>query len=526
MSPSFSPPPDVVLAEYVPLGFNPDSDDAAYDMSLYPAFHNIPHSASTLTIEWVAGGDGWQGGDDESWAIDNLEIVIEQQGIDVAIDIKPGSDPNRINLHSNGAVPVAVLSTDDFDSASIDPVSVLFAGASPLRWVMKDVDFDGDVDFLFFFKTQELNLDANSIEATLTGTTFDGDLIVGTDSIVIKKSPDWMQVNVDGFGDSQNQQIPSLAVFNGYLYAGTWNAVWEDGNVIAATAQIWRTKDGSNWEMVNETEANGAAALIQYKGYLYSGSWSSDWDGSAKVWRSRDGLNWEFITEDGFGSGNGIARFAVYKNALYASTWGPETAIWRTTHGKKWEAFIELGGDPNNSGAIASELFDGYLYWGLGNWETGAQIWRTNGAATEAVITDGFGTPDNKIVSSLAAFSGSLYAGVWNTEGVQVWRSANGRDWESVGVIGNPTPSATSALEVYAGQLYLVAENDDTGLEVWRTANGVDWEQVGFAGFGDGNNAWSYWDNATAVFKGNLYIATNNFATGGEVWKMCPTTCR
>ena len=336
----------------------------------------------------------------------------------------------------------------------------------------------------------------------------------------------WLQVNADGFGDNQNQQIPSLAVFGKYLYAGTWNAVWENDNVVYATAQIWRTSDGANWELVNETEANGAAALIVYKGYLYSGSWSNEeWGWGGKIWRSKDGVNWDAV--DGFTSGNGIARFAVFKNALYASTWGPGTEIWRTTNGVDWKLFAAPGWDyENNGGAISSEVFNGYLYWGVPNWTTGAQIWRTDGVSMEPITTDGFGTPDNSAIPSLAAFDDYLYAGVWNSQGVQVWRSINGIDWEQVSEVGSSsTGNTNNALEVYEGQLYLVVQNDSTGLEVWRTANGIDWEQVGFAGFGDGNNQWSYWDNATTVFKGNLFIATNNFATGGEVWEMCPTGC-
>ena len=531
--PVFEPPPDVLLAEYTPLGFNPYFDDAAYDMGLNPAFDGIPHSASTLTIEWFASGDGWQGGYDESWAIDNLEIIINE-GIEVEIDIKPGDDPNPINLKAKGVVPVAVLTTDDFDASNVDPVSVLFAGATPLRWVMEDVDLDGDMDLLFFFKNQELELDENSTEATLTGLTFEGVPILGQDAVVVVGIPaqsalDWTQVNADGFGDPQNQQIPSLTVFGDYLYAGTWNAVWEEDNVVYAAAQIWRTPDGANWELVNETEANGAAALIVYKGYLYSGSWNNlDWGWGGKVLRSSDGLNWEFVTEDGFGNGNGIARFAVFKNALYASTWSPGTEIWRTTNGVDWELFAEPGWDfLNNGGAIASEVFNGFLYWGVPNWTTGAQIWRSDSGSVEPIITDGFGSTDNSAVSSLAAFDGYLYAGVWNSQGVQVWRSTNGTDWEQISEPGSSSIGNTNnALEVYQGQLYLVVQNDSTGLEVWRTANGVDWEQVGFAGFGDASNGMSYWDNAVTVFKGNLYVATNNFADGGEVWKLCPTGCK
>ena len=105
--------------------------------------------------------------------------------VEVTIDIKPGSDPNSINLKSKGVVPVAVLTTDDFDASTVDPVTVEFAGASPLRWVIEDVDGDGDVDLLFHFKTQDLDLDGDSTEATLTGDTTDGQPIQGTDTVNI-----------------------------------------------------------------------------------------------------------------------------------------------------------------------------------------------------------------------------------------------------------------------------------------------------------------------------------------------------
>ena len=105
--------------------------------------------------------------------------------VEVTIDIKPGSDPNSINLKSKGVVPVAVLTTGDFDASTVDPDTVLFAGAAPLRWTMEDVDGDGDLDLLFHFKTQELDLDENSTEATLTGDTADGNPIQGTDTVNI-----------------------------------------------------------------------------------------------------------------------------------------------------------------------------------------------------------------------------------------------------------------------------------------------------------------------------------------------------
>ena len=104
---------------------------------------------------------------------------------EVIIDIKPGSYPNSINLKSRGVVPVAVLTTDDYDAALIDPDTVSFAGADPVRWTMEDVDDDGDEDLLLHFKTQELDLNESSTDATLTGFTYGGTTIWGTDTVNI-----------------------------------------------------------------------------------------------------------------------------------------------------------------------------------------------------------------------------------------------------------------------------------------------------------------------------------------------------
>ena len=103
----------------------------------------------------------------------------------VEIDIKPGSDPNSINLKSKGVVPVAVLTADDFDASTVDPSTVEFAGASPVRWTMEDVDGDGDLDLILHFKTQELGLTEDSTDSTLTGKTYDGELLWGTDTVNI-----------------------------------------------------------------------------------------------------------------------------------------------------------------------------------------------------------------------------------------------------------------------------------------------------------------------------------------------------
>jgi len=108
---------------------------------------------------------------------------------DVAIDIKPGSDPNSINSMSKGVIPVAILTTEDFDAANVDPATVRFGPnqVAPIRWDYEDVDSDGDIDLSLKFDTQAVGFAPGDTEATLTGETLGGCCFWGTDSVNIVK---------------------------------------------------------------------------------------------------------------------------------------------------------------------------------------------------------------------------------------------------------------------------------------------------------------------------------------------------
>jgi hypothetical protein len=115
------------------------------------------------------------------------EFKEEEEIIQVDIDIKPGCPENKINLNSWLLLPVAVKSTKDFDSRSIDPRTVEFAGARPVWRICYDVDRDRDKDMLFFFRIKKLNLDEDSTEATLTGKTKEGKSFKGSNKVSIEK---------------------------------------------------------------------------------------------------------------------------------------------------------------------------------------------------------------------------------------------------------------------------------------------------------------------------------------------------
>jgi len=134
------------------------------------------------------------------WFLSDVPIYLKSPdaGItsEMTIDIKPGNEQNNINLNSKGVVPVAILTTDEFDAATVDPTTAQFAGAVPEHWSLEDIDNDGDDDLMFHFRTQELNLDQDSTEATLTAQltgqitaqVSSGTIVSGTDKVQIVSS--------------------------------------------------------------------------------------------------------------------------------------------------------------------------------------------------------------------------------------------------------------------------------------------------------------------------------------------------
>lgn len=105
--------------------------------------------------------------------------------IQVSMDIKPGIDPNSINPRSRGKIPVAILTGGSFDATSVDETTVLFGAtgteAAPAHSALEDVD--GDTDKILHFNTQDTGIACGDTSASLTGETFGGLTIEGSDSI-------------------------------------------------------------------------------------------------------------------------------------------------------------------------------------------------------------------------------------------------------------------------------------------------------------------------------------------------------
>jgi hypothetical protein len=105
---------------------------------------------------------------------------------EVTIDIQPGSAPNHINPKSNGTIQVAILTTNTFDATTVDPLTVRFGpeGAEVHgKGHIRDVNHDGEPDLVLHFKTRATGIQCGDTSAALTGETFDGDPIQGSDAI-------------------------------------------------------------------------------------------------------------------------------------------------------------------------------------------------------------------------------------------------------------------------------------------------------------------------------------------------------
>ena len=132
----------------------------------------------------------------------------EVKVISVAVDIKPQSCPNPLNIRSKGVLPVAVLGSENFDVSMIDVASIRLADVAPIRANYEDVAApvmdgqececttegpDGYLDLTLKFKNQAIVqalgevVNGETLVLNLTGELLDGTRIEGADCIRVKK---------------------------------------------------------------------------------------------------------------------------------------------------------------------------------------------------------------------------------------------------------------------------------------------------------------------------------------------------
>lgn len=107
----------------------------AYNMYLDPVFHGIPDSSSTLEIRWYASGGpnqpSWEGGDNESWAIDHVRVVLHSVNLPTSLSLTSALNPSIFGE------PVSLTATLTPSNAS--GTVGFFVGAAPVPFATSPV---------------------------------------------------------------------------------------------------------------------------------------------------------------------------------------------------------------------------------------------------------------------------------------------------------------------------------------------------------------------------------------------------
>lgn len=231
---------DIAIVFSTPFLYDPSQGDLLLDVRNYgggsTTFFDAVFESGDSTSRAITNTVGDVNSTTASW-IDSGGLVTNftytpadapPTSLLVAIDVKPGSDDNQVNLSSNGNVgakskgmnkkpkgkqskkkpkqaskkspgpvlQVAVLTTEDFDATLTDVETVLLGDpllggtVTPIKSMIEDVDADGDLDVLMHFSLGEMQ-DSNAISAeslvlVLTAQTIDGIAIDGMDAVNVK----------------------------------------------------------------------------------------------------------------------------------------------------------------------------------------------------------------------------------------------------------------------------------------------------------------------------------------------------
>ena len=251
---------------------------------------------------------------------------------------------------------------------------------------------------------------------------------------------------------------------------------------------VWYSVDGADW--VEAPVPRPLGRLYGHQAVSYGGSlWVvGGYDGSQNrndVWRSADGVNWDLATVSAAFSGRQYHQVVSYGGSLWLVGGGYRNDVWRSADGVSWDLVTVSAAFSGRSNHQAVSY--GGSLWLVGGGGSRNDVWRSaDGVSWDlATVSAAFsGRRYHQVVSH----GGSLWlVGGW--EGREwrewkndVWRSADGVNWELVAASGGRFSERWGHQVVsYGGSLWLVGGRDSfSGYknDVWRSADGAVWTEV------------------------------------------------
>jgi hypothetical protein len=376
----------------------------------------------------------------------------------------------------------------------------------------------------------------------------------------------WRQVNFQGIGGSNNILIGGAAGwFGDYYYVGTMNAglpsqgacggeaavapaiqAPQASQVPQATeqerstgAELWRTRDGDNWEVVGQPGL-GVPEITIISPFVFQNRLYVSMGTKTTLLVSDDGDTFETVPGEWSNSGlNNMMSYHIINDSLLMGGYDPQKGLqaWFSTDGKRFNKVIEDGlGDSANYGIcgyLTSVPLNGWHYLGVSNNVNGGELWRTrDGRTYEKSLTAGYDDTSNSVLCVSLVHDVYLYVtmpgsyGRGSRRGVDVIRSADGKNWEKIienGFSLGEGQGYNGGFQVYKDALYFVLWNfppesggpASTGFRLWKSLDGKTWEQIGEPGFG-------YPEKHTAipyVIRGVFYLVAYDTCDGNQLWR-------
>lgn len=298
-----------------------------------------------------------------------------------------------------------------------------------------------------------------------------------------------------------NLLVYALTVFQGALYAGTW----EPG--AGEAGHVYRYGGGTNWVDCGAPDrCNTVSALAVFNGELYAGVTSYSGAGShlqpspnthpgGRVYRYAGGKRW--VDCGRVSEAEVIWGMTVFQGRLHVTAMDlppkhlttPKQGLYRYEGGTNWSWCGNPGGRVAALTVANGQLFaSGYNGGALGG------AFRYDGGTNWT----NFGAPPNVDQTySFAFHRGAMHTGTWK-EG-KVFRYLGPNHWEGAGRLGNELEIMGLAMfngKLYGGTLPLaqVYRQDDGG---WKLTGRLDFSDVEY------RRAWSM-----AVYQGRLFCGT------------------
>ncbi|MBU4490200.1 MAG: hypothetical protein KKE79_06150, partial [Actinobacteria bacterium] len=337
-------------------------------------------------------------------------------------------------------------------------------------------------------------------EAVARMATFGGNLYAGTANqasgceVWKYNGTVWTQVADGSFNKASNISVTAMEVFGGKLYVGVAN--FDMGSMKSDGGEI-HSYDGLAWtaEMTDgfgDTRNMAVSSLATYGGTLYAGTTRVDIKteliGFTRIkatltsvgceLRKLSGAKWPKVAGDGFTDKRNAAVSAmeVFDGKLFIGT---------------------TNGDATATVDIVTQEVSEYSY------ETdGLCVYSYDDVSISEEIRGGFDCPDdfsaNDMVTMDVSGRDMLLVGVGRVEGVGRLKAFDGSDWFAGALdgFGNPDNRAVSGVAVFDGKAYAGTGNDTSGCEVWfgtPPANRGELSETWYLAEGSTNGGFETW---------------------------------